>query len=94
MTKLRLIGPDEFGKPEPVLSVVEAAAHGSTRQLLVAMRDRVAEAVQNPDTAARDLSSLTIRLRALTRDIEAIDAKEAEDSASAESTVDDEWKAI
>jgi hypothetical protein len=58
------------------------------------MRSRIAKAVQDPNTAARDLAALSRRLIEIAKDIEAIDAREAEEDADAESTADGEWEAI
>ena len=66
------------------MTVVEAAEDGSTRDLLVAMRARIAQAVGDPDTPARDLAALTKRLVEVVRDIEAIDAREEEAESHAE----------
>lgn len=56
-------------------SVVSAASSGDHRALLVAMRDRIADTVDDSDCAARDLAALTKRLSDIARDIEAIDAR-------------------
>lgn len=69
--------------PSRAKSVTEAAEKGTARELLVAMRARVATAVEDPNTPARDLAALTRRLREIAKDIEAIDAREREDGASA-----------
>jgi hypothetical protein len=66
------------------MSIVEAAEVGSTRDLLVAMRARIAQAVGDADTPARDLAALTKRLVEVVRDIEAIDAREEEAESHAE----------
>lgn len=55
-------------------SVTAAAASGTTRELLVAMRQRIATAVQDPNTLARDLAALTKRLVEIVKEIDAIDA--------------------
>lgn len=61
-------------QPAPVPKTVEqAAANGTRRELLVALRDRVATAVADPRTAARDLAALTRRLMEIAKDIEALD---------------------
>jgi hypothetical protein len=75
--------PAERGK-----SITEAAESGTTRELLVAMRLRIAKAVENEETPARDLAALTKRLTEVVRDIEAIDAREAE-KPDADGPVDD-----
>lgn len=55
-------------------TVSEAAASGDMRDLLVAMRTRVASAVESENTSPRDLAALTRRLLEIAKDIEAIDA--------------------
>ena len=75
---LRAVSEGEKGPAKPK-SVTEAADRGTTRELLVAMRARVATAVEDPNTPARDLAALTKRLVEVVRDIEAIDAREAEE---------------
>lgn len=74
---LRAVGPDEKppGKPK---TVTEAADKGTTREILVAMRARIATAVEDPNTPARDLAALTKRLIEVVKDIEAIDARDEE----------------
>ena len=78
---LRAVGKDEK-PPAPrrarAKSVTQAAKSGSARELLVATRDRIAVAVENPNTPARDLAALTKRLMETVREIEAIDAREAQ----------------
>lgn len=63
-------------------TVTKAASDGTRRELLVAMRARVATAVEDPNTPARDLAALTRRLMEIAKDIEAIDARD-EESGSA-----------
>jgi hypothetical protein len=74
-------------------SVTQAAKSGSTRELLVAMRDRTAIAVENPNTPARDLAALTKRLMELVREIEAIDARAKEDGDDAAPVEDGDFDA-
>ena len=85
-TPLRAVSPDEKAAPVAPKSVTEAAKSGTTRELLSAMRARIAEAVEDPNTPARDLAALTKRLVEVVRDIEAIDARteEAESHANVE----------
>jgi ribosome-binding protein aMBF1 (putative translation factor) len=71
---LRPVAPDE--RAQKAKSITEAADSGTTRELLVAMRARIAKAVEDPNTPARDLAALTKRLVEVVRDIEAIDARE------------------
>jgi hypothetical protein len=73
-------------------SVTEAASQGSRLDLLVAMRSRVATAVENPDTPARDLAALTRRLLEIANEIATIEAQQelAEDSIAAAAAMPDE----
>lgn len=90
--KLRAVGPDETAPVRPK-TVTEAAENGTARDLLVAMRDRVAKDVENPNTPARDLAALTRRLMEITKEIELIDAKAEQESEEGEATADESWDA-
>jgi len=84
---LRAVAPDEKpAAPVRSKSVTEAAKAGSARELLAATRDRIAVAVEDQNTPARDLAALTKRLMETVREIEAIDARaqEAEEHAEVE----------
>ena len=74
---LRSVKADEKPPAKPkVKTITDAAKNGTTRELLEATRDRIAVAVENPNTPARDLAALTKRLMETVREIEAIDARE------------------
>lgn len=89
---LRAVGESE---PAPKKrSVAEAAATGNHRSLLVAMRERIAAAVSNPDCPPRDLAALTRRLQDIAKEIEQIDLRAREDGADADDVAEDEsWDA-
>ena len=89
--KLRAVGKDEL--PPHVKTVTEAAAGGTTRELLTATRDRIALAVEDKNTAARDLASLTKRLMEVVRDIEAIDARDNQEAGEHVEVSDGEFDA-
>lgn len=90
---LRAVGKDEKAPPVHVKTVTEAAASGTTRELLVATRDRIAVAVENPNTAARDLASLTKRLMETQREIEAIDARDNQEAEKGAEVTDGDFDA-
>jgi hypothetical protein len=93
-TPLRAVAPGE--KPAPPAApktVTQAARDGSPRELMVAMRDRIAVAVENPNTPARDLAALTKRLAETVREIEAIDARRAEEARESVASPDEAWDA-
>jgi hypothetical protein len=76
------------------LTISDAAAGENQRDLLVALRTRIATALDNPNTLARDLASLSRRLHEITRDIEAIDSAAGEDGiGDAAGTPDDAFDA-
>lgn len=69
----------EADVPARPKSITEAASVGTHRELLVAMRDRIAKAVEDPNCPPRDLASLSRRLHELSKDIEQHDAIEAQE---------------
>ncbi|MCU1617183.1 MAG: hypothetical protein JWO98_4723 [Frankiales bacterium] len=71
--------------------MTKAAADGNRRELLVSMRARVATAVEDPNTPARDLAALTRRLMEIAKDIEAIDAAAEQEGRGDEATPDEQW---
>ena len=68
---LRVATPQDA--PRAPKSVTKAASEGTHRELLVAMRDRIAKTVESPDCPPRDLAALSRRLMEIAKDIEAID---------------------
>ncbi len=81
-TTLRAVKPGESSTPKTPKSVSQAAKSGTPRELLVAMRDRIADTVTQPNCAARDLAALTKRLQDIVHDIDAIDARDDADLAA------------
>lgn len=79
-------------KPPARLSVAEAAATGEHRALLVAMRERIARAVSDPDCPPRDLASLTRRLQDIAKEIESLDMRDKEEGRqNGSKAADEEW---
>jgi ribosome-binding protein aMBF1 (putative translation factor) len=89
---LRAVKPGE--KSPRQKSITEAADSGTTRELLVAMRARIAKAVEDANTPARDLAALTKRLVEVVRDIEAIDARDDQEGDARGPTADEAWSAV
>ena len=88
---LRAVEPGE--KPAAKLSVAQAAATGDHRSLLVAMRERIAQTVSDPDCPPRDLAALTRRLQDIAKEIESIDLRAKEEGADASDVAEDEgWE--
>lgn len=64
-------------------AVSEAARSGNTLDLLIATRERIATAVDDPSTQPRDLAALTRRLMDIAKEIESIETEESEESEDA-----------
>lgn len=79
--------------PKPrAKTVAQAAATGNHRELLVAMRERIARTVSDPECPPRDLAALTRRLQDIAKEIEAIDLRAKEDGAdAADVAADEDW---
>jgi len=80
---------DEKAPPAPK-TVTEAAEAGTQRDLLVAMRARIAKTVEDPKCPPRDLASLSRRLIEIAREIEAIDLQSGRGEGSVVANTDDE----
>ena len=79
--RLRAVTPDDKPAVKP-LTVVEAADRGDHRALLVALRSRLAKAVQSEDTSPRDLAALTRRLADVNAEIRALDLAAQQDAGA------------
>jgi hypothetical protein len=90
---LRAVAPDEKAKRK-ALTVAQAAAEGTPREELVALRSRIARAIDEPDIRGADLASLSRRLLEIRKDIEAIDAREEQEAARRGPTDDEAWTAV
>jgi hypothetical protein len=87
---LRAVGPDEkAAKKTRKMSVADAAAKGTHLELLVAMRERIAQTVADPKCPPRDLAALTRRLQDIATEIASLELK-AEQEAAESASVDDE----
>lgn len=68
--RLRTVSEDEVPRRK---SVADAAQGGDRRELLVAMRDRIAKTISDPDCPPRDLASLTRRLQDIAKEIDQLE---------------------
>lgn len=75
-------------------TVAAAAETGDQRQLLVALRARIASDIDNPNTPARDLAALSRRLLEIAKEIKALDAADEDDDIGQAAAIpDEEWTA-
>lgn len=86
---LRAVAPTERSTKR--LDVAQAAESGDHRALLVAMRDRIAQTVRNPDCPPRDLAALTRRLQDIAKEIEAIDLRAKQEADEDAVAPDEAW---
>lgn len=88
---LRAVTPDEKPAPKRPASILEAAELGSRLEELRAMRRRIAKAMDDVNTPARDLAALSRRQLEIGREIEAIVVAEDEDHSVVVNADDEAW---
>lgn len=93
MASLRAVTPDDKPQRKRKLTITQAAADGSMREQLVALRERIAITVEDPNCPPRDLAALSNRLIQITKEIDGIDSREREESDDV-ATPDDAWEAV
>jgi hypothetical protein len=89
---LRAVRPDEKPPPkdEPK-TVLEAAEAGDRLAELTQIRRVIARALDNENTAARDLASLSKRQIELSREIDALTRQRAEEAEQGAISSDEDW---
>ena len=92
MAKLRAVDPGETApkKPKP-LSIIEAIEAGDRLAELEATHRRIGRAVQNDDTPARDLASLTRRQLEISKEIESLKRQHKEEADDSGISGDEAW---
>lgn len=90
---LKAYGPDDAPPaPKPIItSVADAAEHGTRIDELRQMRKVIARALDNENTAARDLASLSKRQIEISREIDALQRQEVEEAKDGAVSADEEW---
>lgn len=88
---LRAVAAGEAAPAKSNLSIVDAAERGTRLDELRAMRRRIAVAMDDPNTPARDLAALSRRQLEIGREIEAIVTAEDEDRSVLARTSDEDW---
>lgn len=88
--KLRAMKDGETA-PQASGSVLDATEHGDSRDVMAAMRKRLAASIDDPSTPARDLAALSRRLLEVDKTIREIDlAREERERQTATEATEDE----
>lgn len=74
----------EDDAPRTPMTILEAAEQGSELDQLMAMRRKIAGALDSDNTLARDLASLSKRMMEISKEIEELRAAESERARDAE----------
>jgi hypothetical protein len=90
-SSLRAVAADEKPEPKTPKTILEAAEAGSRIEELRAMRRRIAKALDDPNTPARDLAALSRRQLEIGKEIEAIVVSEDEDHSVVVNADDEAW---
>ena len=95
MAHLHAVKAGTKARPSPPVkhTVTSAAKDGDRLELLIALRDRVAVAVENIETPARDLASLTRRLQEIAKEIEVLMAAAKKAAEQRETSGDERFDA-
>ena len=90
---LRAVAADEKPARKQASSVAEAVESGTHLEQLVAMRTRIARAIDDPNIRGADLAALSRRLLEIGREIDAISAAEKQEAAEDAEVADEAFDA-
>lgn len=90
---LRAVEPGEKAPPKKVMSILEAVEAGDRLAELEATHRRIAKAVQDENTRATDLASLTRRQMEISREVESLRRQVAEEAAEHDVSADEAFDA-
>jgi hypothetical protein len=89
--RLRVIEPDETAAKPKKLSVTQAAAEGTHRELLIALQHRIAAAVQSPSCGPVALAALSRQLVLISKELSVIAARVEDEVGEAAQIPDEPW---
>lgn len=90
---LRAVTAGEVSPRKLAQSVTQAVASGTQREQLVAMRARIARAIDDPNIRGADLAALTRRLLEVGREVEALDAARKQEAKENADVPDEDFDA-
>jgi hypothetical protein len=95
VANLRVAKPGERTPRKRNLTVTHAAKGDSNRELLAALRSRIAETIQNPNVHPVALAALSRQLVLISKELSVMDTVGGEDAvAVAAATPDEGWSAV
>jgi hypothetical protein len=89
--RLRPVEPGETAEKPRKLTVAQAAAEGTHRELLVALQGRIAAAVQAPNCNPVALAALSRQLVLISKELSTIAARVDDEISEAAQTPDEAW---
>jgi hypothetical protein len=92
--RLRPVGPDETSAKPRKLTVAQAAAEGTHRELLVALQARIAAAVQAPNCNPVALAALSRQLVLISKELSTIAARVEDEIGEAAQVPDEAWDGV
>ena len=87
---LRAVGPEEKA-PEKPKSLLEAVADGDYLSELKRTHERIARAVNDPETSPRDLAALTRRQLEISKERRSIELAQKREGGDAGLAADEGW---
>lgn len=95
MGNLRAVKPGEKPPRKRKLTVTQAAKGDDHRDLLAALRDRIAGTIENPNCPPVALAALSRQLVSISKELAVLDTVAGEDPvAVAAATPDEDWHAV
>ena len=91
--RLHIVEANETPPSPPVrrLTVIEAAESDDPKDMLLALRDRLARTIDDPNTPARDLAALTRRVQEINRELAASAERAREEAEGGKPSDDEAW---
>ena len=95
MVDLHAVQPGERPPRRKKLTVTQAASGDNHRDLLAALRDRIAKTIEDPNCNPVALAALSRQIAMISRELTALDAVAGGDAVSvAAGTADEGWTAV
>lgn len=86
---------DEPRRKSAPSTVAQAVKDGSSKDVLMTLRARIAQTIDDPGTPPRDLAALSRRLVDIDKELRSMDVAEREEAIQGgEASGDEEWEAV